>query len=261
MHPGVELVPGVGLLPEMDLVAGVGLVPGWVCTQGWIWSQGWVCTQRWIWSQGWVCTLAGGCMVGYRGTGGPQATLRLGELLRAGASCRMPSMTSKPYWAGCCWRSPVWQRCPGSSARPQQPVWGWCSPSTGSVPGWAFSEAAAGATPGTPRRWVPVGATSCGAGGAEIAERCDIRKPASRAGNPSRKSLEAGRVPGLVQTCPAPAPPRAPAGAAGGTAEPHPPRLPWGPRCCHPAGGLCWGWRFGVSPCRAAGVLGGREWG
>lgn len=42
-----------------------------------------------------------------------------------------------------------------------------------------------------------------GAHGAEIPECCDICKPASLAGNPSRKSLEAGRVLGCVQTCPA----------------------------------------------------------
>lgn len=42
-----------------------------------------------------------------------------------------------------------------------------------------------------------------GAHAAEILECCDICKPASLAGNPSRKSLEAGRVLGHVQTCPA----------------------------------------------------------
>lgn len=56
-----------------------------------------------------------------------------------------------------------------------------------------------------------------GAHGAEILECCDICKPASLPGNPSRKSLEAGRVLGRVQTCPARLLPGT-SGGCGGTA-------------------------------------------
>lgn len=57
-----------------------------------------------------------------------------------------------------------------------------------------------------PHQWAPTRLTRVwvqGAHGAEIPECCDICRPASLTGNPSRKSLEAGRVFGRVQTCPA----------------------------------------------------------
>lgn len=161
-------------------------------------------------------------MVGCWGTGGPQAVLKLGELLSA--NCRMPSVTSKLNWAGCSC-CPVGQCCPGSSAGPQHPARGWCSPSAGIVPGQAFGKGG------------KLGSHGCEpwdnllVGGAEITERCDIHKPASRSGNPSRKSSGAGIVPGRVQTCPAPLLPRH------GRAAPA--RLCWGPRCCHLVHGLC----------------------
>lgn len=161
-------------------------------------------------------------MVGCWGTGGPQAVLKLGELLSA--NCRMPSVTSKLNWAGCSC-CPVGQCCPGSSAGPQHPARGWCSPNAGIVPGQAFGKGG------------KLGSHGCEpwdnllVGGAEITERCDIHKPASRSGNPSRKSSGAGIVPGRVQTCPAPLLP--------GHGRAAPARLCWGPRRCHLVRGLC----------------------
>lgn len=71
---------------------------------------------------------------------------------------------------------PVWQCCPGSFGK------------------------------GVPHQWAPTRLTHVwvqGAHGAEIPGCCDICRPASLTGNPSQKSLEAGRVLGRVQTCPA----------------------------------------------------------
>lgn len=59
---------------------------------------------------------------------------------------------------------------------------------------------------GVPHQWAPTRLTRVwvqGAHGAEIPGCCDICRPASLTGNPSRKSLEAGRILGRVQTCPA----------------------------------------------------------
>lgn len=101
---------------------------------------------------------------------------------------------------------------------------------------------ATGAPGGTPGRWVPVGPRSSrGQKWRSIATSANPRRPAQEI--PAESPWRFGRVPGLVQTCPAPAPPSAPAvGGGNGRAAPTVALLGV-PGAVTLQGGL---WRFGV---------------
>lgn len=136
--------------------------PPWVCTRGWVCNWGWVCTRRWIRSRGWVCTWGWVCIQGWvciwgwictrpgngfapssafapRGAFAPRLE---GSWWDAGgqesprqhwnqascaepvpaASCRMPSMPSKPYWAGAVVTAPSGSAALGAQQSPVQLV-------------------------------------------------------------------------------------------------------------------------------------------
>lgn len=148
---------------EVDLYPGEGL------------TQLWVCTLQWdeFASRG-VFALRLGGMEGMSGTRRPPGRAALRS----------------------CWAAVPAAGCPaGAVSRAGQGV---AVPVSQCYPGSLGKRAPHQRAPTRlTRGWVQ------GAHGAEMPECCDIGRPASLTGNPSPKSLEAGRVSGRVQTCPA----------------------------------------------------------